>query len=152
MALSSNSTWLALTIEEVVSIASATHVVKTSSVIYHGALCSHDTLSGAIEPFDGTQANRIVGWHFGDSVTGNTSAADPPRATIRRGGFRVRGLTVAGLVGNATDYGVPVYATADGTYTRVDPGSGQKIGQVESDTANTSSTATVYFFPVGAGV
>jgi len=149
MALSANTNY---TLETVVTVAPVSAVVKTSAVIYNGALCSHDTLSGAIEPFDGTQTNRLAGWHFGDSVTGNTSASVPPRAKLTRGGFRIRGLTVAGLVGNATDYGVPVYATADGTYTRVDPGSGQKIGRVEADTANSSTTCTVYFPLIGMGL
>lgn len=150
MALSANRT--DFDPETVIPVYSTVAVVKTSSVVYHGALCSHDTVTGAIHPFDGTQANRLVGWHFGDSVTGNTATTPAPVAKITRGGFIVRKLTVAALDNTAADYGKPVYATDDGTYTVTDPGSGQKIGLVLADADRTTGTANVYFLPIGLGV
>lgn len=148
MALSANATWTPRMVDRVGSMAM---VVKSASVVYNGALLSHDTTSGEVKPFDGTQADRLVGWHFGDSVTGNSSGVRV-RAVVTRGGFQVKGLTVATLANDATDYGKPVYATDDGTYTITDPTSGQEIGYVVSDDDRASGQATVYFKVIDAGV
>lgn len=96
--------------------------VLTSSVVYNFALCSHDTTTGAIKPYDGTGTDRLVGWHFGDSVTGDTTASVPPRASICPGDFVAESLAVSNLAGDDTDLGAPVYATDDGTYDISDPG------------------------------
>lgn len=127
-------------------------IVLNAAVIYNGALCSHDTTGGEIKPFDGTQTDRIVGWHFGPTVTGDSSASDRPRARIVKGGFIVRNLPMGGISNNATDYGDPVYATDDGTYTATDPTSGQKLGVILPDDDRDSGKANVYFFPITQGV
>lgn len=127
-------------------------IVLNAAVIYNTALCSHDTTGGEIKPFDGTQTDRIVGWHFGPTVTGDSSASDRPRARIVKGGFVARNLTMGGISNNATDYGDPVYATDDGTYTATDPGSGQKLGVILPDDDRDSGKANVYFFPIREGV
>ena len=84
MALSANTSYEMRDIERISTIEMK---VLTSSVVYNGALCSHDTTVGAIKPYDGTSADKLVGWHFGDSVTGNTAASVPPTAAIKVGGF-----------------------------------------------------------------
>ena len=101
-----------------VSCIQFTAPVKTSSVIYNGALCAFDTLNGPITAFDGGATDVLAGWHFGDTVTGNTAATVPPRATIKTGPFIWLGLTVGGSPSNSTlDLGRSVYASDDGTYT-----------------------------------
>lgn len=149
MALSANSTTFLPRV--VITCAPTSQVILSASVVYNGSLCSHDTTSGEIKPFDGTQTDRLVGWHFGDSKTGNASG-ERVRATITRGGFMVTNQTCGGLANDATDYGKPVYATDDGTYTITDPGSGQKIGLVLSDNDRSSGKANIYFLPIGLGV
>lgn len=103
--------------------------VKTSSVVYNGALCSFETLNGPVIPFDGGSTDVLAGWHFGDAVTGNTSAAVPPRATLKTGPFIYLGLTVGGSPSNSTaDLGRSVYASDDGTYTIT--ASGAAVGKI----------------------
>jgi len=117
--------------------------VLTAAVVYNFALCSHDTTTGAIKPYDGTGADRLVGWHFGSTVTGLTTAAVPPRAFINPGGFVAESLTVATLAGSDADLGKPVWATDDGTYTVTDPGgTDQQVGWVVR--RRSSTTADVY--------
>lgn len=142
MALSANASYDA---RPVVHVNSISMVVKASSVCYNGALLSHDTTEGEVKPFDGTQADKIVGWHFGDSVTGNSSEPRV-RAKVTPGGFIIKDLTVGGLLNTTADYGAPVYATDDGTYTVTDPGSGQKLGRIVADSDRASGKATVFFF------
>jgi hypothetical protein len=149
MALSANSTTFLPV--EVIPCRPWSQVILSAAVVYNGSLCSHDTTTGEIKPFDGTQTDRLVGWHFGDAKTGNASG-ERVRATITRGGFAVRNFTCGGLANSAADYGAPVYATDDGTYTITDPGSGQKIGVVLSDSDRASGKATIYFLPIGLGV
>ena len=68
MALSANADW---TVRDTHAIRTQTMLVlDAAGPVYNGALCSHDTVTGRIKPFDGTQTDRIVGWHFGDAVTG----------------------------------------------------------------------------------
>ena len=143
MALSTDNTWKALTIQDVASLATKTMVLKNSSQVYYGSLCSHDTDQGAVKAFDGTQTDRLVGWHWADTKTGSTTTP-LPRATIKPGGFIVRDLTVAGLANTAADYGAEVYASDDGTYTIVDPGSGIVVGRVIADEDRASGKAVVY--------
>lgn len=129
-------------------------VVLNAAVIFNQALCSHDTTSGEIKPFDGTQTDRLAGWNFGDDanaanptgggITGN-SAAPRNRASIRRGGFAFKNLAVATLANDATDFGKPVFATDDNTYTITDPTAGQKIGYVVADDDRATGQATVQF-------
>lgn len=105
--------------------------VVNAAVIYNGALCSFDTTTGGIKPFDGTKADQIAGWHFGDTITGDTSANPKVRAAIYTGPGVWRNLTVAGLAGTVADQGKPVWATDDGTYTVTDPSStGAEVGTV----------------------
>ena len=142
MALSANVTGWVVTDSH--KIHSRVMVVNSAAVIYNGALCSLDTTEGEVKPFDGTQADRLVGWHFGDSVTGN--AAGTILATICPGGFTVKGLTVGGLLNTTGDYGANVYATDDGTYTVTDPGSGVVVGRIDAvDKNRASGTANVTF-------
>ena len=143
MALSANADWVT---QEVQKVATKSMVVKSASVLYNGSLCSLDTTEGEVKPFDGTQTDRLVGWHFGDSVTGTASGVRT-LATICAGGFIVRNLTVAGVLLNTTaDYGANVYASDDGTYTVTDPGSGVVVGRIVAEDGNRASgTAHVYF-------
>jgi hypothetical protein len=105
--------------------------VKDAAVVYNGALCSFDTLTGAVVPF-ATVGDRLAGFHFGDSVTGDTSAAPYPSALIHTGPFTLRKVTVAGI-GSAssvdfTDLGEKVRMTDDGTFTVA--ASGALIGHI----------------------
>jgi len=129
MALSANANYEVRPVEGLLKLAMK---VLTSSVIYNGSFCSHDTTVGAIKPYDGTSADRVVGWHFGDTVTGNTAASVPPEASICPGGFTIVGLTVAGLTTVLdSNLGLPVWATDDGTYTATDPSStGHEVGNI----------------------
>jgi len=149
MALAANADY---DVRPVVRVDPIAMVLLTAAVAYSGALLSHDTTTGAVKPFDGTQTDRLAGWHFGDAVTGLTTATPAPRAKVTRGGFSIKDLTVGGLANTAADYGAPVYATDDGTYTITDPGSGQKIGVVLADDDRASGKAHVYFLPIGLGV
>lgn len=149
MALSANAEY---EMKTVIQVAPVTAIVLNAAVIYNGALVSHDTTGGEAKPFDGTQTDRIAGWHFGDAVTGDSSAADRPRAQLIKGGFTIRNLTMGGISNNSTDFGDPVYATDDGTYTATDPGSGQKLGVILQDDDRDSGKANVYFFPIREGV
>ena len=122
-------------------------VVKASSVVYNGALCSHDTTAGEIKPFDGTQGDRLVGFHFGDTVTGNSSAPRT-KAQIRPGGFAFIDLTVGGLANTSADYGKPVWATDDGTFSVTDAGTGgSEVGFVMADDSRSTGKAKVFIRP-----
>lgn len=141
MALSANASYEMRDTERISTIEMK---VLTAAVLYNGSLCSHDTTVGAIKPYDGTSADKLVGWHFGDSVTGLTTASVPPTGTIKVGGFVLVGLTVAGLSAGVVDsnLGAIVWATDDGTYTITDPSStGHEIGHVVK--YNTSAIADV---------
>lgn len=145
MALSADGNWVT---QEVENVNSVSMLVLNAAVIYNTALCSHGTTSGEIKPFDGTQADRLVGWAHGSAVTGATAAPDNAgriTAKINPGGFIVKGLTVATLAGDATDIGKPVYATDDATYTITDPTSGQVVGHVVASEDNTAAVADVHF-------
>lgn len=143
MALSGDRTWQNYKWKDVLNLPTVTMVVKASSTVYNGSLCSHDTDQGAIKPFDGTQTDRLVGWHFGENVTGSATAP-LPRAKIKPGGF-IAHVPVTGLANTAADYGAEVYATDDGTYTIVDPGSGIIVGRIVADEDRTSGYAHVFF-------
>lgn len=126
-------------------IASEAMIVKSGSTIANTELCSHDDTDDAIKAWDGTNADRLVGWHFGDSVTGAGSAAGTGSqvyARICRGGFTVVDLTVTGL--NTTtpsaSWGLPVYASDKDSYTLVAT-SNVVIGRVVSSRSGCSSTA-----------
>lgn len=141
MALSANASYKK---QHHVDVGQFRMVVKNSSVIYNGALVSFDSLTGEVKPFDGTQGDRLAGFHFGDSVTGDSSASPRPKATICPGGFTLRNVTVGGLADDATDYGAPVYPTDDGTFTITDPGDGVAIGHVLPNDDRDSGKANVY--------
>lgn len=143
MALATDRTWLDLTIQDVARLATKTMVLKNSSKVYFGSLCSHDTDQAEVKPFDGTQTDRLVGWHWAENKTGNSSGVREV-ATIKPGGFIVRDLPVTGLANTAADYGAEVYATDDGTYTIVDPGSGIVVGRIIADAGRSSGKAVVY--------
>ena len=134
MALSANGNFVT---QEILPIRTKTMVVNSAAVLYNTALCSLDTTEGEVKPFDGTQTDRLVGWHFGDSVTGN--AAGTVFGTICAGGFIVRDLTVAALLNTTADYGADVYATDDATYTVTDPGSGVVVGRIVAEDGNRAS-------------
>lgn len=122
-------------------------VVKSAAVIYEGALVSHDSTTGEYKPFDGTQADRVVGIAMDGRrtpVTGNASGARE-RVSVKPGEVLWEDLTVGGLSNDATDVGAPVYATDDGTFTITDPGSGQVLGWVWENERRASGKADVYF-------
>ena len=117
--------------------------VKNASVIYYGALVSCDTDTGAVKPFDGTKTDKLMGWHNGDTVTGDSSATPPPRAQLITGPFMWKDCPVTGLAGTNADIGKEIWATDDGTYTRTDPGgSGARVGLVVM--YNTTAKADVW--------
>lgn len=114
--------------------------VKTSSVVYSGALLMYtgnSGVNGAVGPYDGTVGAVLAGWAFGDLgapdgngiptgttyITGNTAGAVPPVASIHPGGidFIIENVAVAGLGNTVIDQGKIVYATDDGTYTVTSP-------------------------------
>lgn len=142
MALSTDNTWKDYTIQDMEEIATFNMELKNSSQVYYGSLVSHDTDQGGVKPFDGTQTDRLVGWHWTDTETGDTSATPKPTARIKPGGFVVTNLAVTGLAGTVADQGAEVYASDDGTYTIVDPGSGIVVGRVVKYVS--SSVASVY--------
>jgi hypothetical protein len=121
--------------------------IKDASVLYFGALCSFDTETGLIKPYDGTEADALAGWFVGGAApkTGATSDSSPPEAELETGPFIWHDLEVGGLSGTyATDLGKRVWATDDGTYTTTDPGStGTNIGIVVRPIS--SSKAAVLF-------
>lgn len=129
-------------------------VVLSGSTINNTELCTHDTTTGAVKAFDGTEADRRVGWHFGDSVTGAGAAAgtgDQVYAKIVRGGFTVIDLTVTGL--NTTtpsaNWGAAVFASDKDSYTLVSTGNA-KVGRVLSNRVGCTATtkANVYMTDV----
>lgn len=129
-------------------------IVLNAAVLWDGALASHDTASGEIKPFDGTQTDRLVGFAFGDdsddpNPTGDavTGSAVLPRvrAKITTSGVVIKNLAVATLANDATDYGKPVFATDDNSFTITDPTSGIIVGHVVADDDRVTGQATVHF-------
>lgn len=129
-ALASDDTWRDIVTKEVESISPMSMIVKSASVLYYGSYCTHDTTTGEIKPYDGTVGDRAVGWHFGESVTGNAAA---PRVTGRiiKGGFQAR-KAVTGLHGTtlSTDFGKPVYISNDNDLTLTGTTTTHKVGFV----------------------
>jgi hypothetical protein len=116
--------------------------VKNASVIYYGALCSCDTDTGSAKPYDGTESDKLLGWHNSDSVTGATASSPPPRAQLITGPFFWEDCPLGGgIAGTNADIGKRVWATDDGTYTSTDPGGGAEVGVIVM--YKTSSVADV---------
>ena len=129
----------------------ATPEVKNDATIYYGSLCSCDTDTGACKVFDGTDTDKLLGWHVDESVTGDTSASPKPRASLITGPFRWPSAPVSNLAGTVADNGKRVWATDDGTYTVQDPGgNGAEVGYVDNYVS--SSYADVIFFMRGGYV
>jgi hypothetical protein len=129
----------------------ATPEILNASVLYYGALCSCDTDTGACKPFDGTESDKLLGWHVEESVTGNTSASPKTRASLITGPFRWPNMPVSSLAGTVADNGKRVWATDDGTYTVQDPGgSGAEVGYVDNYVS--SSLADVIMRNIGGHV
>lgn len=106
-------------------------LVLNGATVFNGSLCSNDSTSGRVKPFDGTSADTLVGWHFSDAITGTGGTTDADRATIYSGGFVLENIAVATLADDDTDLGKIVYAADDAGYTITDPGAtGQAIGRV----------------------
>lgn len=139
MALSTDNTWKAIETKELDGSAPMSMLVLSASVLYNGSLCSATTTTGEIKPYDGTVTDRVVGWHFGTSVTGNAAA---PRVTGRiiKGGFQAL-IPVTGLNGTTvlTDYNAPVYASDDGTYTLTGTTLTMHVGYVVANSENVTS-------------
>lgn len=117
MALSADSTWRDRVTKGLDSKLPIAMIVVNTSVLFNGSFCTHDTTEGDIKPYDGTVADQAVGWHFGESVTGNSSG----KRVIGRivtGGFLAR-IPITGLHGTtlSTDTGKDVFISDDGTYT-----------------------------------
>jgi len=108
-----------------------TITVKDGAVIYDGALCSFESLTGNLQPYS-TTGDRLAGFHFGDSVTGDTSAQPYPTAKVHTGPMILKKITVTGLLSsssvNQADLGEKVRMTDDGTFTTA--ASGALIGHV----------------------
>ncbi len=116
-ALSSDNTWRDLVTKDINTAGATSQVILNAAVLYRGSFCTSNTAVGFIKPYDGTVTDRAVGWHFGDSITGNSSE---PRnnGRIISGGFQVL-KAVAGLNGTTpeTDYNAPVYISTDNDLT-----------------------------------
>ena len=128
-ALASDNTWRDITTKHLDVIKPMSTVVLSAAVLYNGSFCSHDTTTGEIKPYDGTVADRAVGWHFGESVTGNASGA---RVTGRivKGGFQAL-KAVTGLVTTVTtDYGKPVYISNDNDLTLTGTTATMRVGRI----------------------
>ena len=124
----------------------ATPEVLDESVIYYGALCSCDTDTGACKPYDGTETDKILGWHVEETVTGDTSATPKPRASLVTGPFRWPTMPVTALVGTVADNGKRVWAVNDGSYTVTDPGStGCEVGYVDNYISSSYADVIMYF-------
>ena len=141
MALSANRTDLVISQDSLSG--KITPEILDDAVLYYGALCSCDADTGACKPYDGTEADKMLGWHVEESITGDTSASPKPRASLITGPFYWHRCPVTGLAGTAADIGKRVWATDDGTYTVTDPGSvGTEVGVVVM--YSTSSVADVW--------
>jgi len=130
---------------DVLGIAPEAMVVLSGSAVVDNDLCSHDTTTGAVKAWDGTEADRLVGWHFGDNVTGAGDADGTGTqiyAKITRGGFTVVDLTVTGL--NTTtpsaSWGATVYASDKDSYTLVATGN-VAVGRVIANRVGVTATS-----------
>jgi len=131
-------------IRDVFGIAPEAMIVLSGSTIANGELCSHDTTVNAVKPWDGTDADRLVGWHFGDTVVGAGSAAGTGSqvfAKIKRGGFTFINLTVTGLntTTPALNFGMRVFATDKDSYSLVSTGN-NPVGRVAANREGCTAT------------
>ena len=152
-ALASDNTWRDIVTKGVENILPVSEQVKSAAVLFRGSFCTRDTTTGDIKPYDGTVADRAVGWHFAKSVTGNAAA---PRVTARiiGGGFQAR-YAVTGLNGTtlSVDTGKPVYASNDGTLTLTGTTTTMRVGRVMgNDTGITLGTNAWVSFRNMAGL
>jgi hypothetical protein len=115
--------------------------VKSAAVLYDGALCQYDAIAGPIHPYAGAGAERLAGWHFGDTVTGDGTI----EAEIFTGPGVLHNIEVGGgLAGTTADLGKQVWVTDDGTYTVEDPGGGHRIGTITRFISTTHANVAVY--------
>lgn len=147
MALTADGSFI---FKDVYVIREVSMVVLNAAVVYNTALLTHDTTTGEVKPFDGTETDRFVGWHFGDTVTGNASGARE-RAQVKAGGFIFKDLPVTGLANTSADFGELVFASDDGTYTLVTT-TNKLVGRIIADDARASGQASVFMFPIIDGV
>jgi len=132
-------------VRDVLGIAPEAMIVLSGSTIANTDLCSHDTTVNAITPWDGTDTDRLVGWHFGDAVTGAGSAlgtGEQKFAKIVRGGFTVVNLSVVGLntTTPALNFGAKVFAADKDSYTLVSTGN-TVVGWILANRVGCASTA-----------
>jgi len=124
----------------------ATPEVLNAAVIYYGGLVSCDTDTGACKPYDGTESDKILGWHVEETVTGDTTADVNPRASLITGPFRWEELTCAGLAGTVADNGKRIWALNAYSYTTLDPGgTGCEIGYIDNYRSATECDAIMYW-------
>ena len=124
----------------------ATPEVLDEAVIYYGALCSCDTDTGACKPYDGTETDKLLGWHVEETVTGDTDAKPKPRASLVTGPFRWPTAPVTGLAGTVADNGKRIWAITDATYTTADPGSsGAEVGYIDNYVSSSYADIILYF-------
>ena len=124
----------------------ATPEVLNAAVVYRGALCSCDTDTGACKPFDGTDTDKLLGWHVEETKTGDTTASPKPRASLITGPFRWTNCPVSNLAGTVADNGKRVWATDDGTYNVTDPGgAGAEVGYVDNYVSSSLADVIFYF-------
>lgn len=106
----------------------SSEVVKDTEVLYDGALVQFDAATGLLHPYGGAGAEKLAGWYFGDTITGDSAGS--VEAQILHGPLVFHNIEVAGLADAAADLGADVWATDDGTYTITDPGGGHRVGVV----------------------
>lgn len=129
-ALASDNTWRDIVTKHLDGLLPTSMVVLSTAVVYNGAFCTLNTTTGDLKPYDGTVADRAMGWHFGEAVTGN-AAAPRVHARIIRGGFQ--GLkAVAALNGTtaSVNYGAPVYISNDNDLTLTGTTTTMRVGNV----------------------
>lgn len=110
--------------------------VKSGVQVYGGGAYAIELATGLIYVPVGNDAAEVFAGFADETVLGNGSK------TVRLRGQGVVVLDVVGVNSN-DDYGKPVYATNDGTFSLTDSGSDLLIGRVLRHISATS--AAVYF-------
>lgn len=111
-------------------------VVTASKTIYEGAAVSDDGGAGTVDNVTGTETFE----GFAEQKVVSSATAGAYRIRVRTRGI-VKNLPVTGITA-ATDYGIGVYATDEGTFTTTASGASQ-IGKVARFVA--AGYADVYF-------
>lgn len=114
------------------------HRITNAVKVFNGALVGLTTATGLLSLWSDPSGGTVIFLGIAEvtdseggagSITGNTSASDPPEAKVNCSGVVICNATVAGL-DNIDDTGKLVYASDDGTFTLTATGGGNEIGTV----------------------